>query len=91
MMLTGVQFKEYEEKVRVSKISDVFVITRGLLSISNEYYVLKAIAAIARIRLVGYDHSLKENVEVLLDESMPMFTNSRNTVVYVGVRRWDEE
>lgn len=71
--------------MQASKYQDVFVMTRGLLSICNEYFVLKAIAAIARIRLVSYDHSLKENVEILVDESIPMFTNYRNTVVYVGV------
>lgn len=84
MLLQEEAFTEFQETMTKHGHSDTFLLTRGAVSISNEYYVLKAIAAIARVRLVSYHHSYKENLETLLDESIPMFTNARNTVAFVG-------
>lgn len=84
MLLTKNEFLELGKQDKASFFNDIFIITRGMLSVSNEYHVLKALAAIARVRLTAYQHSLKEHVDLLVDESIPMFSNQRNTLVLVG-------
>jgi hypothetical protein len=62
---------------------DIFLSLRNAYSVANEYLVLKTLSLIARIRLASYEHSLKENVRILQDEKVPMFTNYRNAIVLV--------
>ena len=65
------------------KYSDAFLLTRGMLSFNNEYHVLKILANVARIRLLLYKNSYQENVKIMKNESIPMFTNYRNTIAFV--------
>ena len=63
-----------------TKATDLFQCVRGARSIDNEFYVLKTLAAICRVRLASYDQGLTEHVAILKDEKVPMFSNERNTV-----------
>lgn len=87
MLLPKNEFLELSKQESVSTYKDVFIITRGMLSVSNEYHVLKTLASVARVRMTAYQHSLKEHVNLLLDESIPMFSNQRNTLVLVRNRK----
>ena len=71
------------------KYSDAFLLTRGMLSFNNEYHVLKILANIARIRLLLYKNSYQENVKIMKDNSIPMFTNYRNTIAFVRLIRME--
>ena len=66
-----------------TKATDLFQCVRGARSIDNEFYVLKTLAAICRVRLASYNQGLTEHVAILKDENVPMFSNERNTVALV--------
>ena len=65
---------------------DIFTLLRGGLSVSNEYFVLKTLADISRVRLAAYAHSYQENVGELRDHHLAMFSNERNAIVMVEKR-----
>lgn len=65
---------------------DIFTLLRGGLSVSNEYFVLKTLADISRVRLAAYAHSYQENVAELRDNHLAMFSNERNAIVMVEKR-----
>ena len=65
---------------------DIFTLLRGGLSASNEYFVLKTLADISRVRLAAYAHSYQENVAELRDHHLAMFSNERNAIVMVEKR-----
>ena len=79
------EFAEFSRAEVNASYSDLFSRVRGPVSIQNEFHVLRALSSICRMRLASYERSIGENVEILKDESLPMFSNQRNIVALVGV------
>lgn len=85
-MMSEKEFAEFSRPEVNASYSDLFSRVRGPISIQNEFRVLRALAAICRMRLASYERSVGENVAILKDESVPMFSNRRNVVALVGGR-----
>ena len=85
-MMTVKEFAEFSRAEVNAAYSDLFSRVRGPISVQNEFRVLRALAAICRMRLASYERPIGENVAILKDESVPMFSNRRNVVALVGRR-----
>lgn len=83
-MMTVKEFAEFSRAEVNAAYSDLFSRVRGPISVQNEFRVLRALAAICRMRLASYERPIGENVAILKDESVPMFSNRRNVVALVG-------